>query len=228
MKTLLSIILLASFFLIIPDANAQKGKDKKKKETKKKSSSDKNASRELKYEMQEYYYDIEKYERTRNEVAAAKKTADSLSKIAIELRKKEAESNEAMQKVHDEREKNQETIRKLEEELKASAEQKAVPEEGTFFSIQIGAFNQGALHEIFGKSAVEMKVETDATGIKKYMIGGYKVYEEAAAARKKLREMGAKDAWIVAYKNGSRVPMTDVRTTPIPEDELKQLEGTKK
>lgn len=227
MKTIISLLFLTCFLLASPESMGQGKKKDTKKDTKKKNGN-KNASRELKYEMQEYYYDIEKFEHARAEVAEAKKKSDSLNKIAVDLRKQEAANNEEMQKIHDERTKNQETIRKLEEELKIASERKAVPHEGAFFSIQIGAFNQGALHEIFGKSAVEMKVETDASGIKKYMIGGYQTYEEAATARKKIRQMGAKDAWIVAYKNGGRVPMTDVRTTPIPDEELKELEGIKK
>jgi|GEM_PF-2346276 len=223
MKATLLIILAGFVFLTQAELMAQKTKPKK--ETKKKP--DKKNSREVKREMQEYYYDIEKYEHTRNEVAVAKKKSDSLNQIVQELRKKETENNDAIQKIHDERAKNQEVITKLEEEAK-TGERKEVPREGVFFSIQIGAFNQSTISEVFKNNTVELKVETDPSGFKKYMLGGYTSYEDAAASRKKLRQMGAKDAWIVAYKNGGRVPMTDVRTTPIPAEEIRELENIKK
>ncbi len=228
MKTLfaiaLSSLLCLSPFIVF--AQPKEKKETKKKEVKKKPN--KNEARELKREMQEYYYDIELYEHTRNEVAVAKKKSDSLNKIVVELRKTETANNEAIQKIHDERTKNQEIISKLEEESKIAAERKEVPAEGVFFSIQIGAFNQGTVSELFQQNAVDLKVETDASGFKKYMLGGYTSYESAATARKKLLQMGAKNPWIVAYKNGGRVPMTDVRTTPIPKEEIKELEKIKK
>jgi flagellar motor protein MotB len=226
--TLLLLLVLA---FATPELWAQGKKDKKPKEKTDKKKPDKNAQRELKREMMEYYYDIEKYEHAREEMANAKRKSDSLSKIAQEYKQKETQNNEEMQKIQDERTKNQEMVRKLEEDLKASAEKKEVPQEGTFFSIQIGAFNQGgssSLHDLFKQNAIHLKVEDDPSGFKKYVVGGYTSYEQASAARKKFMQMGAKGAWIVAYKNGSRVPMTDVRSTPIPEEELKELEKIKK
>lgn len=227
-------IMLVALAFALPDmAQAQKKDKKTKKDTTKKDNKkkpDKNAQRELKYEMMEYYYDIEKYELARVEMLAAKKKSDSLNQIAQNLKQKETNNNEEMQKIQDERTKNQEMIRKLEEDLKSASTKKEVPQEGTFFSVQIGAFTQGmgTLHEMFKRSAIDLKVEDDPSGMKKYLVGGYKTYEEAASARKKFMQMGAKGSWIVAYKNGSRVPMTDVRTTPIPEEELKELENIKK
>ncbi len=229
MKNLFTLLLLVFLYVtptLLVAQKTDKKKDTKKKDTKKKPN--KNEARELKREMQEYYYDIELFEHTRNEVAVAKKKSDSLNQIVQELRKKETENNEAIQKIHDERAKNQEIIRKLEEEAKIASERKEVPNQGTFFSIQIGAFNQSTISELFNQNTVDLKVENDASGFKKYMLGGYTTYEDASAARKKVLKMGAKGAWIVAYKNGSRVPMTDVRTTPIPEEEIKELERIKK
>jgi len=165
----------------------------------------------------------------RNNMLAAKQKSDSLDKVAKELREKETANNDEMQKIQDERNKKQEAIRKLEEELKNGAAKKEVPQEGTFFSVQIGAFNQGAggnVSDMFKQ--VDLKVETDPSGIQKFLIGGYTSYEDAAAARKKFMKMGAKGAWIVAYKNGSRVPMSDVRNTPIPDDEMREIETIKK
>ena len=50
----------------------------------------------------------------------------------------------------------------------------------------------------------------DADGTKKYTLGFFGDYWEAENFKKYLREMGVKDAWIVAYKNGSRVELKDV------------------
>ena len=44
----------------------------------------------------------------------------------------------------------------------------------------------------------------------RYTLGEFRDYWEADKFKKYLREMGVKDAWIVPYKDGKRVPIKDV------------------
>jgi TolA-binding protein len=104
-----------------------------------------------------------------------------------------------------------------------SAEQKLVEEQksnvtkgggrvganGVVFKVQIGAFRNKDLTKYFDNSP-NFSGDVDADGTKKYSLGYFGDYWEADTFKKYLREMGVKDAWLVAYKNGQRVEMKDV------------------
>ena len=51
--------------------------------------------------------------------------------------------------------------------------------------------------------------EVDEDGTKKYTLGEFTDYWEADRFKKYLREMGVKDAWIVAYKDKKRLNMKE-------------------
>jgi hypothetical protein len=222
MKKLTLLLLLV--FLSIGVALAQENKDKKTKKTPKK---DKKTEKALKDEMKEYYYDIEKYERVKYEMGKAKERADSLDQVLANLKKNQADNREAIDKMALEREQNQNRLRELESKNADSTMRKAIPTEGVFFTVQIGAYNRVNIGHLLDTSGSDLTIEEES-GTKKYLLGGYKSYEDAANARKKIRQMGVKDAWIVSYKDGKRVPMNEVRNTPISEEEMKELESLKK
>lgn len=80
---------------------------------------------------------------------------------------------------------------------------------GVLFKVQIGAFRNKDLSKYFGTSE-NFGGEVDADGTQRYTLGNFKDYWQADKFKKYLREMGVKDAWIVPYKDGRRVPMKDV------------------
>jgi hypothetical protein len=84
---------------------------------------------------------------------------------------------------------------------------KTVP--GVVFKVQVGSFRNKDLSKYFDNNP-NFSGEVDKDGIKKYTLGNFSDYWEANSFKKALREMGVKDAWIVAYKNGERVPIKDV------------------
>jgi hypothetical protein len=189
---------------------------------------DKKSYKQIKKELREYYYDIEKFEKLKVDMADAKIKADSLNEVLANMKRSEDENTELVERIRAERMKNQETLQTLENQAKLPAERKAIPSEGVFFTIQIGAYNKMNISTLINETAADLSVEVDESGLKRYLLGGYRNYDDAAAARKKIRQLGVKDAWIVSYKDGKRVPMTEVRTTPIPDEELKELEKNKK
>ncbi len=79
---------------------------------------------------------------------------------------------------------------------------------GVVFKVQIGAYKNKDLSkyqdqgESFSAEAVE--------GVEKYTLGSFTDYWEADKFKKHLRQMGVKDAWIVPYKDGTRVAIKDV------------------
>ena len=80
---------------------------------------------------------------------------------------------------------------------------------GVLFKVQIGAFRNKDLSKYFGASD-NFGGEVDSDGTQRYTLGNFKDYWQADKFKKYLREMGVKDAWIVPYKDGRRVPMKDV------------------
>jgi prefoldin subunit 5 len=79
---------------------------------------------------------------------------------------------------------------------------------GIVFKVQIGAFAKKDLKK-FAASAQNFSADSDGK-INRYSIGSFRDYWEADTFKKYLREMGVKDAWIVSFKDGKRVPIKDV------------------
>jgi TolA-binding protein len=108
-------------------------------------------------------------------------------------------------------------IRELENQLTTAQAQPApveanttvTSEAGVVFKVQIGAFRNKDLSKYF-ENHENFSGETDPDGVQKVTLGIFRDYWEADTFKKYLREMGVKDAWIVPYKDGTRVPMKDV------------------
>ena len=81
--------------------------------------------------------------------------------------------------------------------------------DGVVFKVQIGAFRNKDLSKYF-ENHENFSGENDEDGLQKITLGQFRDYWEADTFKKYLREMGVKDAWIVPYKDGVRVPIKDV------------------
>lgn len=117
----------------------------------------------------------------------------------------------------------QDQVADLKDQLASSiAKQKAAPktsgpavgsgindQEGIVFKVQIGAFKNKDLSK-FLEAGDNFSGETDESGLKRYSLGVFRNYWEADTFKKYLREMGVKDAWIVSFKDGQRVPIKEV------------------
>ncbi|WP_040497095.1 SPOR domain-containing protein [Fulvivirga imtechensis] len=88
--------------------------------------------------------------------------------------------------------------------------------DGVVFKVQIGAFRNKDLSKYFENN--ENFSGENEDGMQKITLGQFRDYWEADTFKKYLREMGVKDAWIVPYKDGNRVPIKDVLEGVIAED----------
>ncbi len=79
---------------------------------------------------------------------------------------------------------------------------------GLIFKVQIGSFRNKDLTKYFNNTK-NFSGDVDADGAKKYTLGEFTEYWEADNFKKYLREMGVKDAWVVSYKDGNRIPIKD-------------------
>ena len=90
----------------------------------------------------------------------------------------------------------------------ASVSKSPMSMDGVVFKVQIGAFEKKDMSKFFDNNP--MFSGQDENGMQKITIGFFKDYWEADTFKKYLREMGVKDAWIVPFKDGKRVPIKDV------------------
>ena len=86
----------------------------------------------------------------------------------------------------------------------------AVQAKGYYYRIQLGAFKNFDLKNKINKDDQSIQVEY-LKGLEKYMIGLFFTFEDAAAYRKDIQQMGIKDAFIVPYKDGIRITHQEAR-----------------
>ena len=79
---------------------------------------------------------------------------------------------------------------------------------GVVFKVQIGAFEKIDLPENLDTS-VNLSKEQKGD-LNKYVVGQFREYQKADRLKEELRNMGVKEAWIVPYRDGKRVPLEDV------------------
>ena len=77
------------------------------------------------------------------------------------------------------------------------------------FRVQIGGFKQRDMKS-YDDAGNFVKVDTNSKGTQEIALGKFNSYKKANEFKKHLRAMGLKDAWIVPYKDGQRVPLKDV------------------
>ncbi len=83
------------------------------------------------------------------------------------------------------------------------------------FRVQIGAFSkklsQGEINSKFGKIAAVYPIYTHTkNGLYVYSAGDASSFDEAKTIRDKIRSMGFTDAYIIAFKGGKEVPLSQV------------------
>ncbi len=77
---------------------------------------------------------------------------------------------------------------------------------GIVFKVQIGAFRKPVPQEAFSDMSPVMG-ESVGNGLVRYTAGLFTGFDGAAAAKDLVRERGYRDAFVVAYKDGVRVPL---------------------
>lgn len=200
MKKVLSLIIVASCFFVAFDAAAQKMSKKEKKEWKK---------RTKQLTPEKYKKLLDENKSLQSQVSSLK---SELNKVDDRLSEKDEQILNYQTQVGD-----------LRQELARAQKAKPVTpvdtapvrttaptddDKGVVFKVQIGAFTQKDLSKYLD-NARNFSGEEEG-GVRKYTIGVFRDYWEADTFKKYLREMGVKDAWIVSYKDGNRVPIKDV------------------
>ena len=85
-----------------------------------------------------------------------------------------------------------------------------VNEAGLSFRVQIGGYKNRDLSSFNNPRGELVKVEANSLGTQEITLGRFTSYRKTDEFKKHLRAMGLKDAWIVPYRDGQRVPLKDV------------------
>lgn len=81
---------------------------------------------------------------------------------------------------------------------------------GVVFRVQIGAYRKRDLSDVLEGNDIQEFDQEQEEDVNKYVLGQFRDYQKANRLKKELRAMGVKDAWIVPFKDGERVPLKAV------------------
>lgn len=203
----LFIITLLSFFMLgggfIDDASAQKKKKKSKKE---KTASNKKEAKKWKKKMKDMDPIKFKamYEDVNTLTAENSALKKNISNLENQIKDRQSIVSSKDQQIADLQQKLTDVQSDCGKNVTAGGDDYT---QGIVYKVQIGAFRNKDLSQFQEKGNFWTE---DEDGIKKYTIGFFRDYWEADTFKKYLREMGVKDAWIVAYENNSRKDIKEV------------------
>lgn len=149
---------------------------------------------------------MENEQRLQDEVTSAKEEMTALQSQLDAKNEKITELQQNLTQLRTDLSTARTELASIQEAAPAGGADTAMP--GVVFKVQIGAFRNKDLSKYFENNpnfAGEIRDETQ-----QITLGNFKDYWEADSFKKYLREMGVKDAWIVPYKDGERVPIKDV------------------
>lgn len=90
---------------------------------------------------------------------------------------------------------------------------------GVVFKVQVGAFRKKDLSKYFDNNPnFGGEAGKEPTDPQRINIGVFRNYWEADKFKKYLREMGVKDAWVVPYRDGTRIEIRDVLDMIVTEE----------
>jgi len=77
---------------------------------------------------------------------------------------------------------------------------------GVVFSVQVGIVERQEVAHKFAKSAILVK--DASSGTTRVMMGAFRNFASADVLKEQMRELGIRDAWVVAYKDGQRISVS--------------------
>jgi hypothetical protein len=80
--------------------------------------------------------------------------------------------------------------------------------EGVYYKVQVGAFRNKIPQNLYSQFA-PVNGETTTNGLTRYTAGYFLTFDKADDIKAEIRKIGYSDAFVVAYKDGKRIPMMD-------------------
>ena len=151
------------------------------------------------------------------EIERLKKVEENADSLASESQRLKAELNEISQVVADYKKnvldnpQNNPANNTLAHQQDSVSFKGNIPDSGVYFTIQIGAYRNDNLKFLSQKAEGQTIFTEKAEGLNKYLIGLFEDYEEAQNKMIELLKMGLPEAWVVAYKDGQRVTLSQAK-----------------
>lgn len=203
MKSKISLIAILMIFCMAFSVSAQLSRAEKKEMKK--------MAKELKRNPEQMKAMVEENESLKSSVSSLNAQVENLqsqlSNKNAEIAAAKAEAQEAKAMAEAQRQRANEMANKAKNAQ--NQEPEALDESGTWFKVQVGAFENIDMSEYF-KNNPNFSGEETEEGLQRITLGRFRDYWEADKFKKTLRKMGVKEAWIVPYKDGVRVPLKEV------------------
>ena len=198
-KAAILVSLLFCFCLVVP-AKAQLSK-KEKKEWKKQMK---------RLDVEEFKNLVEEKQQLESQVNTLNGQVNNLQSQLSQKNQQVEKAQGELKDVQNQLEETKASLAKLQQDdsMDISRQGNTRVAKGVVFKVQIGAFRNKGLSKYFDKAG-SFDGEVD-NSLERYTLGVFQDYWEADKFKKYLRDMGVKDAWVVAYKDGQRVPLKDV------------------
>ena len=152
-------------------------------------------------------------EKAEQEMSGMKKQMEGMYEKNAQLQENKTKLEKTNQQLMNENEvlrqklsMNKSQLEQVTTEMEASSD-----DYGVWFRVQIGAFESRKINENL-QTTDELSLEQQED-MQKISLGRFRDYEEAKSLKKHLQEIGLKDAWVVSYKDGKRVPIESVVNT---------------
>ena len=79
--------------------------------------------------------------------------------------------------------------------------------QGVVFQVQLGAYKENVIDpNMATENALELQ---DQGGLQKVVVSQFRTYSNAAFLRDRLKQMGVRDAFVVAKNNGQRITIPE-------------------
>lgn len=156
----------------------------------------------------------DEFQKLQNQQQEFKQQASELSGEVSALKTQSESKDSEIRQLKDQVRRMEGELQEARAELEAKPQEQNVPlsnayDAGLVFRVQIGAYRDKNLEQYLSTSE-SFNGETDDQGLQIYTLGNFRDYWEADKFKKYLRAMGVKDAWIVPYRDGARVPIKEV------------------
>ena len=166
--------------------------------------------KELKKQVKTLKSDLTKLKAMNEEMAALRSRVSSSEQELASSQQKVDELNTRISELEGELAAARATEKPAAPAKEPVRERAAVDQSGLSFRVQLGGYKNLNLEQFEDAAGEYVKVDPNEKGTEQITIGLFDSYTQANLFKKHLRSMGLKDAFIVPYQDGERVPLKDV------------------
>ncbi|WP_116126284.1 hypothetical protein [Lewinella sp. IMCC34183] len=147
-------------------------------------------------------------ERSQTELASLRQQVGSYESEAGELQNQVTTAEASAEQAYQEIQQLRQQVATLEANQRPDEVITDQPKvQGVIFQVQLGAYAQNRVDaDMATGDALDL---TDQNGMQKVVVSRFRTYQNAANLRDRLKQMGVRDAFVVAMNNGQRIEIQE-------------------